>query len=143
MHGSARSLAALRGALFNTHKEEASYDAYPWLSWDLSFARSTDAWIASNAPHAKIIMRLGNLNVMLEAVLAGLGVSILPCFVGDAQPTLRRVGDYFEGGLFLWVLTHPQLRGNARISAFTRFVRELISRDRDLLEGRCPQPHLL
>ena len=80
------------------------------------------------------------MNVMLEAVARGLGITILPCVIGDARPDLRRVGDYFEGGLYLWVLTHPELRGSARVTTFTRFVRELVARDRDLFEGRRPQP---
>lgn len=119
--------------------EDAPYGAFPWLSWDLSIARSTDTWIAANAGEdANIVVRVGKMNVMIAAIEAGLGATILPCVIGDANPELRRVGDYFEGGLHLWVLTHPQLRGSAKVSAFTRFVRELIRRDRDLIEGRRP-----
>ncbi len=115
---------------------DAPYHAFPWLSWDLAFARSTDAWIAANAPGADIVLRVGNMNVMLDAVAAGAGITILPCFIGDPKTNLHRIGPYLEGGLFLWVLTHPQLRGSARIAAFTRFVRGLIDRDKDLIEGR-------
>jgi hypothetical protein len=39
----------------------------------------------------------------------------------------------------LWVLTHPELRGIARISAFMQFVREVVAQERDLFEGRRPQ----
>jgi len=114
----------------------ASYSEFPWLSWDLAFARSTDTWIAEHAAGAEIVLRLGNMNIMVDALVANLGLTILPCFIGDANPSLRRVGAYFEGGLYLWVLTHPQLKNSARISTFTRFTRELVKRDRDLIEGR-------
>jgi DNA-binding transcriptional LysR family regulator len=119
--------------------EDAPYASFPWLSWDLSFARSTDDWIQAHAPGAEIVLRFGQMNVMLNAVKAGLGVTILPCALGDPEPDLRRIGDYFEGGQYLWVLTHPQLRGSARISTFTRFLRELIRREKDLIEGRRPR----
>ena len=69
---------------------------------------------------------------------AGLGLTILPCLACDPVPGLRRVGSYFEGGTYLWVLTHPELRGTARVRAFTEFMREVIERDRALIEGRPP-----
>lgn len=116
------------------------YEGYPWLSWDLAFARSTDSVIERLAPGAEVALRVTQMGVMVEAVEAGLGITILPCIIGDDHPNLRRVGDYFEGGLHLWVLTHPELRGSARVMAFTRFVRELVTRDKDLFEGRRPQP---
>lgn len=119
---------------------DAGYGAYPWLSWDLAFARSTDEVIERLAPNAEITLRVTQMNVMVEAVTQGLGITILPCVIGDAHPGLRRVGDYFEGGLHLWVLTHPELRNSARVMAFTRFVRTLIARDLDLFEGRRLQP---
>ncbi|MGH1344852.1 MAG: LysR family transcriptional regulator [Nannocystales bacterium] len=126
-------------ALTESREPDAPYSAFPWLSWDLAFARSTDEWIEKNAAGADISMRFGQMSVMVDAVAAGLGLTILPCLIGDAHPGLNRVGTYFEGGLHLWVLTHPQLRGSARISAFTRFVRERIRRDLDLIEGRRPR----
>ena len=39
----------------------------------------------------------------------------------------------------LWVLTHPRLRGAARVRAFVAHARGLIERDRDLIEGRRPR----
>jgi len=119
---------------------DAPYGAFPWLSWDLAFARSTDEVIQRLAPGASVTLRVTQMNVMVEAIARGLGITILPCVIGDARPDLRRVGDYFEGGLHLWVLTHPELRGSARVTAFTRFLRGLVARDVDLIEGRRPQP---
>ncbi|MEM9729944.1 MAG: LysR substrate-binding domain-containing protein, partial [Myxococcota bacterium] len=118
--------------------ETASSGAYPWLAWDLSVGRATDNYLEANVPGARISMRVDRMALMTAALEAGLGITILPCLSGDANPRLCRVGDYFEGGMFLWVLTHPELRGSARIRAFTTYVRELIVRDRDLIEGRCP-----
>lgn len=118
---------------------DASYAAYPWLAWDLSVGRATDNYLESNAPGARIVMRVDRMAPMTAALEAGLGITILPCMAGDTNPRLCRVGDYFEGGTYLWVLTHPELRGSARIRTFTRYVRELVARDVDLIEGRTPQ----
>lgn len=116
--------------------EHASYGAFPWLAWDFSVGRATDQYLKTHVPGARISLRVDRMAPMLSALEAGCGVTILPCFVGDAHPRLRRVGDYFEGGTFLWVLTHPELRGSARVRAFIEFVRGLVARDRAAIEGR-------
>lgn len=126
-------------ALIDEVGSNADYSAFPWLSWDLAYARGTDRWIEENAAGAEIVMRVGGMSVMIDAIEAGVGITILPCVIGDQRPNWRRIGSYFEGGLYLWVLTHPELRGSARVTAFTRFARELIRRDLDLIEGRRPR----
>lgn len=125
-------------ALVDQVGEDAPYDAFPWVSWDLSVGRGTDVWLEQNAPVAQIVTRIERMPVMLDAIEVDWGVTILPCFVGDPNPRLRRVGDYLEGGAHLWVLTHPALRGSARTRHFVGFVGELLERDKDLIEGRCP-----
>lgn len=119
--------------------EDASYSSFPWLAWDLKAGRATDRWLESHAPGAKIVMRVDTVPVMLDALRAGLGITILPCISGDPVPELRRVGPYFEGGTFLWLLTHPELRGTARVRAFLEFAREVIARDEDLITGQRPR----
>lgn len=118
---------------------DASYAAFPWVSWDLStVGRATDRYLEAHAPGARIVTRVDRMAPMIAALEAGLGISILPCVSADLNPNLQRVGPYFEGGMYLWVLTHPELRGSARIRTFTRFVTQLIERDLVLLEGRRP-----
>lgn len=118
---------------------DASYAAFPWLSWDLStVGRATDRFLEAHVPGARIVTRVDRMAPMNAALEAGLGITILPCLSGDTNPALRRVGDYFEGGMYMWILTHPELRGSARIRAFTKFIAELVVRDRELLEGQRP-----
>lgn len=117
----------------------ASYAAYPWLGWDLSVGRATDRFIDKRAKGARVTMRVDRMEPMMAALEAGVGITIMPCLCADTNPKLRRVGDYFEGGFWIWVLTHPELRGAARVRSFTRSVAEWIERDRELIEGRRPQ----
>ena len=61
--------------------------------------------------------------------------------VAEVDARMARVGEPApDFASAIWVLTHPELRGSARVMAFTRFVRALVARDRDLFEGRRPQP---
>lgn len=118
-----------------------SYADFPWIAWDLSTSRSTDAWLAEEAPGARVVLRPSGMNVFAEACKIGAGLAFLPCLIGDADPGLCRVGDYFMAdGPWVWVLTHPQLRGTARVRAFTKWMRAVLERDRELIEGHRPQP---
>ncbi|MEM9492373.1 MAG: LysR family transcriptional regulator, partial [Myxococcota bacterium] len=116
----------------------ARYADYPWIGWDGMFAAATDRVVQQHAPGAAIPLRINSLALLGRSIEDGIGVSVMPCFYGDRQPGLVRLGDYFEGGMYFWVLTHEQLRRTARVRAFTDFVARLIERDRPLFLGRSP-----
>ena len=71
------------------------------------------------------------------ALREGMGVSILPCFMGDSDPGLQRYDDPRpEWDLGLWILLHPDLRRTARVLAFRDFMTEAIQAEQDLFGGR-------
>lgn len=73
----------------------------------------------------------------LSAIKEGLGVSYLPCFLGDADPMLER---YCEPDpqheLGLWVLLHPDLKRTARVIAFRDHMIQSVQKKKNLFEGR-------
>ncbi|MEL6547489.1 MAG: LysR substrate-binding domain-containing protein, partial [Myxococcota bacterium] len=111
----------------------------PWIGFEEPFAEGTDRVIEKWAPGANIPLRINSLLALELTMSQGAGVSVLPCFFGDRNPRLVRVGSYFEGGTYLWVLTHPQLRRTGRVRLFREQVAGWIERDRDLLLGQCPR----
>jgi len=73
-----------------------------------------------------------------SAIREGLGVSILPCFMGDPDPLLERYGDPDPAyNLGLWVLLHPDLKRTARVLAFRDHMVQAINEKKDLFEGDC------
>jgi molybdate transport repressor ModE-like protein len=75
----------------------------------------------------------------LAALREGLGVSILPCFMGDTDPALERYTEPDPAyNLGLWVLLHPDLKRTARVLAFRDHMANTINEKRDLFEGNCP-----
>lgn len=67
---------------------------------------------------------------------AGLGLVLLPCFLGDPDPGLVRVpGTGLLPGKSLWLLFHGDLRRTARIRALVDFLVPAIKAQRDLLAG--------
>ncbi len=72
------------------------------------------------------------------AIREGLGVSILPCFMGDTDPLLERYCDPDPAfNLGLWLLLHPDLKRTARVLAFRDHMEQAINEQKDLFEGHC------
>jgi DNA-binding transcriptional LysR family regulator len=109
------------------------------------------AWVAYDAPHevfqsmAWLRERLGDrqprvrasrVSLQLEAIRAGAGLGILPCFVGDADPTLVRVsaviGDLDHD---YWLLVHPDLRAVPHIRRVIDWIRDAFTEQRAALRG--------
>lgn len=76
------------------------------------------------------------LELMVQATLRGLGIAILPTYVGDREPGLRRLSEPdLRHVADLWVLCHPDLRENARIQATRNEVVAALERNRALFDG--------
>ena len=72
----------------------------------------------------------------IAAVRQGLGVTTLPCFVGDADPQLVKVpgtGLHMHGTL--WLLTQGDARKTKRVRLFTEFVTHRLAAYAPLLVG--------
>jgi DNA-binding transcriptional LysR family regulator len=94
-----------------------------WLGSDM--AKVAERIVAgSSYPELPIWGAFQTMEVMSHAAHAGLGLAMLPTYVGDADPALQRLArpDVRHMADF-WLLTHRDLRDNARL----RVARELIT----------------
>lgn len=72
-----------------------------------------------------------------SAIREGMGVSILPCFMGDSDPLLERYGEPDPAyNLGLWILLHPDLKRTVRVLAFRDHMTQAINEKKALFEGR-------
>ena len=93
-------------------------------------------WLRDHVGEARIVYKVNTVFGLAQAVAAGIGLTLLPCFIGDATPGLRRLAPPdpgLEAGL--WLLTHPDLRHTARVRAFMDFIAVEIAKRRKALEG--------
>lgn len=111
-----------------------------WLAPDDSLAGTLAArWLREQVPALRPVLRADSLMVLRDAALAGLGAAVLPCYLADPHPGLRRLrapGPALESEL--WLLTHADLRGTARVRALLEHLGAAFAGERDLLEGRAP-----
>jgi DNA-binding transcriptional LysR family regulator len=107
----------------------------PWVTYDEAMAHLPQArWIATTA--ARNDERIAALHVndaeaMLEAVIAGVGRSLLPCVVADSDSRLRRLGSKPGAPALsreLWLLMHSELRRLGRIEAVVEWIEKIAPR---------------
>ena len=85
---------------------------------------------------AEVPFRTTDAETQIVAVRQGLGMTTLPCFVGDADPLLVRVpGTPLHKHGTLWLLTHGETRKTKRVRLFTEFVSRRLAAYAPLLAG--------
>lgn len=80
--------------------------------------------------------RVTDSGAQIVAARQGLGMTTLPCFVGDADPLLARVpGTDLHMYGTLWLLTQGETRKTKRVRLFTEFVSRRLAAYAPLLVG--------
>ena len=97
-----------------------------WLAPGDTLAGSTPGrWMRRHMGRARVAMTCDSIMALATAVRYGMGVGLLPSYVGRADPELVQLdfdtGDARNG---LWVLTHPDLANAARIHTFMDYMAE-------------------
>jgi DNA-binding transcriptional LysR family regulator len=83
--------------------------------------------------------RFGTLEAYRQAAYVGLGLAMLPVYVGDADPKLRRIArPDLRAVADLWLLCHPDLRDTARVRAVRNAVAAAFREEAPLFRGEWP-----
>jgi molybdate transport repressor ModE-like protein len=85
--------------------------------------------------HGTIAFRANDPEALVSAATAGLGLAAVPCFLGDAQPSLMRVRALGFGRCDLLIVAHEQLRRTPRVRVVSDFIAELLVRHRAEIEA--------
>ncbi|MBL8674505.1 MAG: LysR family transcriptional regulator [Rhodospirillales bacterium] len=113
----------------------------PWAGFDDAHGYMPGArWLADLLGDVRPAVRANNWLVLQEAARAGAGLAVLPCFLGDSDADLRRVGGVIDAvAADQWLLVHRDLRDLPRVRAVMDAVIELFTESRGALEGRMPR----
>jgi DNA-binding transcriptional LysR family regulator len=85
----------------------------------------------------QVPFRVTDADGQIAAVRQGLGITTLPCFVGDADPLLARVpGTDLHMYGTLWLLTQGETRKTKRVRLFTEFIAGRLTAHGPLLTGQ-------
>ncbi len=116
----ARSLLPARGA--------PVLSSLPWVGFDDRIAYTAIAqWWRKTLPDVQPRLRADSLPAMLKAAAAGIGAVALPMFAAAQEPRLLRLTPPIEGPVMgLWLLHHPDVRGNARVRTLMQWLGEAV-----------------
>jgi DNA-binding transcriptional LysR family regulator len=125
-----RRLGQLRSAVYggvgylDSRPGVTDLAAHDWLAFEESMSGTwISRWLATHYPEARIVMRSNILTVLFAAARADMGVTILPCFIAEGEPNLRRLTPLLDDlQTSLWILTHRDTRRSARIRVFMEFM---------------------
>jgi len=113
--------------------------AEPLLSLGLGGPLATSSigrWLEETPLTGPVVMRCDSFNSLLTLAEQGAGCAVLPCWLGDGSPVLRRVvPQCLEFRNQLWLLHHPDVLRSRRIRTVAEFLVESLRAKRDLLEG--------
>jgi DNA-binding transcriptional LysR family regulator len=93
-------------------------------------------WLTAHGAGANVVLRCNSISSVRFAVLAGLGLSVLPCFLCDSEPQLKRLTPRVLGGREISLVLHPDLQRVARVRAVADFLVELFKREETRLAGK-------
>ena len=107
---------AAKSYLWRTRKV-VDFRSHEWIALDDSQSgHRTLRWLESVKPLAEVGLRANSFGIIRQACMDGLGLAMLPSFMGDATSALQAVGDPVpECATALWLLTHPDLRETTRV----------------------------
>ncbi|MCC3861480.1 LysR family transcriptional regulator [Pseudemcibacter aquimaris] len=133
----------LATATFAAYASQSYYERYKndqnsmvWLNWDDGADNPTWPALAQNIPDEMCRLRCDSVSSLLEAVRMGIGATILPCFIGESDPTLARINpDKIVSSRDIWLLVHADLRQVPRIRTFLDFFAEHIKSQKHIIES--------
>ena len=107
------------------------------IRWIVISAHGIADWVREGeVPTTGVPFRTTDGEAQIVAVRQGLGMTALPCFVGDADPLLVRVpGTDLHIYGTLWLLTQGETRKTKRVRLFTEFVSRRLAAYAPLLAG--------
>lgn len=114
----------------------APFEGHRFIGWDTAAVAAAATWLAETVPGEAIVYRSSSLINQMMAVKAGIGMALLPCYLGDQEDDIQSVSGP-EAALTreLWLITHKDLRNTARVRAFFDVVGQGLIDRRELLEG--------
>jgi len=114
-----------------------------WVGLDDSLAHlQISQWMRSTYPQVRLALRSDSLAALIKAVAAGIGIAVLPRFAAAQDEAIEQISaPLTDVSMPVWLLSHPDSRGNARVRALTQFLVERIPRELGAIvtTGACRQ----
>ncbi|MEM7259215.1 MAG: LysR family transcriptional regulator [Pseudomonadota bacterium] len=86
-----------------------------------------------NQPHSESVIEVTDPRNALDLALAGIARAVLPCFIGDAQSTLMRMGTPINAlNHQQWLVTHHEDRNRPEVRRVVNWIKAILGNDATL-----------
>ena len=114
-------------------------DAGAWVTYTEEQAHYEPArWVQRQIEQTgeSVALRASSMLMHLEAIRAGTGRGVLPCYVGDGHSLLERLTPPIrEIDAEYWIIVHRDLRRAACVRAAIDWMKALFAEQRDIIAG--------
>lgn len=132
------SLYASEGYLSRTGARVTPADltGHEVIGFDKTMAGTAGAlWLDQHGAGAKVVVRCNSLVAALNAAIAGMGFTVLPCFLADAEPRLQRLTDEIVAMGAAWIVFHPDVAEIRRVRTVIDFLSTLMASEAATFRG--------
>lgn len=132
----ARRIGSLQFSVFAAKSHSTATDIeLPWIIYDDSMAHLPQAkWLARTLKQRgeqSAGLRVHDVETALEAVIAGVGKSLLPTPIADQMPSLRQLNaGSIDVSREVWLLSHRNQHSLRRISEVAKWIAALFKETR-------------
>jgi DNA-binding transcriptional LysR family regulator len=105
------------------------------IGFDVTLSHVPSAqWLDAHAQGAAYVLRSREMTDMVQACVAGAGLALVPCNLGDAEPKLKRVSGLLTERP-IWLVYRKEARLNDGVRAVSQFVVEVMREHAALMAG--------
>lgn len=132
----ARAIGTMAWAVYASTKV-SEVEECPWVGYaSPAMHAGLEAWTAQHLPANGPGVMVHSIHAMAAAIVTTGGRGLLPCIVGDAATGLRRRGEVCPTvSSTLWLVTSPEIRGNACVHALSMHLKTVLHHDVNQLQG--------
>ena len=95
-------------------------------------------WVQRQVEDTKgvVALRASSMLMHVEAIRAGAGRGVLPCYIGDGHPLLERLtAPIPDLAATYWMIVHRDIRRSACVRAVIDWMRRVFAEQRDVIAG--------
>ena len=109
-----------------------------WVAGTEGQSHAPARWIERQVEETRmpVALRASSLLMHVEAVRAGIGRGVIPCYIGDGHPLLERLTPPIpELAATYWLIVHRDTRRSACVRAVIDWMKAVFAEQREIIAG--------
>ena len=112
------------------------YQQCDWIGFDDEHVYfSSQRWLRNKLQDKLPIIRTNNGVTILDAMVQNCGLGVLPCFVGDREPRLKKIQTIEDESASLYLLIHKDLRKSAVVRMMMNALIDMFHDHNEIFHG--------